>query len=182
MSDSSQRATTVIQPPAPLEAALTNHDFGASPSEVRVLGFPKHLLAFDVEIERKFLSNREVSLSVTVDALTGVCRKNDVYPDLDTRYLTPTSLLNPRVRAADARETAHTFVRRRINRWYKSFTTPSIEPTRTQQAFKLFWVVPTGPDTVTVVDSITRELTAENIRPDQLTERHTPRPESTSTN
>lgn len=167
----------VIRPNGSVESALTENELPAESEAVRVLGFPKYLAEFDVEIERKMLQNRETGTSVTVDLLTGTCGANDIYPDLQTRTLSSTSLLNPRLERETAAEKAHTFVRRRINRKYKSFTAPDIEPARTDTVFKLFWVAPASTrDTVHVIDTITDELVAEDVELDALTEDPSPAP------
>lgn len=164
----------VIQPTESLESALKRNELSVDPETVRVLGFPKFLFEFDIEIERKIIANRELSMSVTVDLLTGGCRKNDIYPEIQTRTLSATSLLSPQFGRSSAAETAHSFVRRQVNRGYKSFRAPTIQSIREDKVFKLFWIVPSSsPDTVHVIDTITNQLTAENIELDEFTQNST---------
>ncbi|WP_458210599.1 hypothetical protein [Haladaptatus sp. NG-SE-30] len=156
---------TTIQPNSTVEKSLEQNELTAEIDDVRVLGFPKHLFEFDVEIERKLLENRETTMSVTVDLLTGTSMKNDMYPSLESRSFTATSLLNPRVDRSTAAETAHSIVRRRVNNWYKTYKTPQITIARDDQVFKLFWVVPsTTASTVTLIDTITGEVSAQDIQ------------------
>lgn len=158
------RDVSVIRPNGSIESALEQHGLSVDPDSIRLLGFPKQLIEFDVEIERKFLENREVTMSVTVDLLTGTCRKNDIYPEIQSRQLTPTSLLHPSVEREVAAETARSFVRRKINRWYKSFTAPEIRTVRDDLVFKLFWLAPaSAPNKVHIIDTITNQLTAQNV-------------------
>lgn len=167
----------VIRPNGSIESALEQYELSADRDTIRVLGFPKHLFKFDVEIDRKMVDNRETTMSVTVDLLTGTCRKNDIYPELQSRSLSSTSLLNPRLERETAAETAHSFVRRKINRWYKSFTAPEIRCVCEDVVFKLFWIVPaSSPATVHVIDTITNQLTAEDIRLDEFTQKSSTKP------
>lgn len=164
------RDVDVICPNGSRNAVLAEHGLSAGQDSVRVLGFPKHLFGFDIEINRKILENKSVSMSVTVDLLTGMCRKNDVYPEIQSRSLSTTSLLNPRLNQETAANTAHSFVRRKINRKYKSFSTPDIQTLRDETVFKLFWIVPaSSPESVHVIDTITHELTAQDVELDELT-------------
>lgn len=158
------REVDVIRPNGTIESTLEQHGLSAGPDSIRLLGFPKQLFEFDVEIERKFLNNREVTVSVTIDLLTGTCRKNDIYPEIQSRKLSPTSLLHPRVDQETAAETARSFVRRKINRWYKSFTAPEIQIVRDDLMFKLFWLAPaSAPNKVHIIDTITNQLTAQDV-------------------
>lgn len=167
----------MIRPNGSIDAALEQHGFAVDPETVRVLGFPKHLFEFGIEIERKMLANREMSMSVTVDLLTGTCRKNDIYPELQPRSLSATSLLNPRLGMETATDTAYSFVRRQINRRYKSFTTPDIQLVRDDTVFKLFWIVPaSSPERVHVIDTITHQLTAQDVALDEFTEKSATEP------
>jgi hypothetical protein len=161
---------TVIRPNGSPESALEETELAATADEVRLLGFPKSLFEYDVAIDRRFLADRETSLSVTVDLLTGTCRKNDTYPDLQPRTLSSTSLLNPRLERDTAADTAHTFVRRTITQTYTTFTAPRIDPVREETVFKLFWVVPApSSTTVTVIDTITNRRVAEDVALDEFT-------------
>lgn len=85
-----------IQPNGSIESALDQNGLTPDSDLIRVLGFPKLLSEFDIELERKLFDNRERTISVTVDLLTGTCRKNDVFPEIETQSLSSTSLLNPR--------------------------------------------------------------------------------------
>ncbi|WP_433632733.1 hypothetical protein [Halomicrococcus sp. NG-SE-24] len=161
----------VIEPNYAVDQALEDNEFAADNESVRVLGFPKHLFEFHVEIDRKVLENRETTMSVTVDLLTGTTMKNDVYPTLESRSFSQESLLNPRVDRATAADKAHAQVRRRVNSWYKTFSTPEISISQDNQAFKLFWLVPSLASTsVTLVDTITGEVTARDVQVDEVTE------------
>lgn len=165
------RDVDVISPNGSLDAALAEHGLSAAQDTVRVLGFPKHLFEFDIEINRQLLESKGVSMSVTVDLLTGTCRKNDVYPEIRSRSLSATSLLNPTLDQETATDTAYSFVRRKINRQYKSFSTPDIQTRRDETVFKLFWIVPaSSPENVYVIDTITHQLTAQDVALDGLTE------------
>lgn len=167
---------TIIQPNCSVEQALTQNELSADTETIRVLGFPKHLFEFHVEIERKFLENRETTMSVTVDLLTGTNMKNDIYPDLESRSLSSTSLLNPRVDNSVAAEKAHSQVRRRVNSWYKTYRTPQITIRRDDLVFKLFWLVPSSTNpTVSLIDTITGEVSARDIELNDI-----PRIENTS--
>lgn len=158
---------SVIQPNCSVEQALKRNDLTTDSETVRVLGFPKHLFEFHIEIERKLLENRETTMSNTVDLLTGTSMTNDVYPDLESRSFTTTSLLNPRVDESVAAESAHAQVRRRVNSWYKTYRTPRITIKRDERVFKLFWLVPSTIDsTVTMIDTITGEISARDIELD----------------
>jgi hypothetical protein len=160
----------IIEPNDAPESVLAQHELAVDSDEVRGLGFPKSLFKFDVEIERKLLDNRETEMSVTVDLLTGTCRKNDIYPELQQRILSPTSLLNPRLEGEVAAETAYSFVRRQINQGYKSFSAPQISTVREDTVFKLFWIVPVASSsTVHVIDTITNELVAADVELDEFT-------------
>ncbi|MCD2205112.1 hypothetical protein [Halobacterium sp. KA-6] len=161
----------VICPNGSLDGVLAQHGLSADQDAVRVLGFPKQLLEFDIEITRKVLENRTVSMSVTVDLLTGTCRKNDVYPEIESRSLSATSLLNPQLDQEAAADTAYSFVRRKITRKYKSFSTPDIQTLRNETVFKLFWIVPaSSPENVHVIDTITHQLTAQDVALNEITE------------
>ena len=169
----------VIQPNGSLKSAVEQNGLAADPDSdtIRILGFPKFLSEYDITIKRKVIDNRETTMSITVDLLTGTCRKNDVYPEIQTWTLSSSSLLNPRLGRETAIETAHSFVRRRINRKYKSFTVPEIRSSREDTVFKLFWIVPTSsPDTVHVVDTISHQLTAENVELDEFAEQSSTNP------
>lgn len=171
------RDATVIQPNGSITSTLEQHDLAADPDAIRVLGFPKHLFEFEIVIERKLIQNRETTISVTVDLVTNTCRKNDIYPKLQRRSLSAPSLLNPRVERESAAETAHSFVRRKINRWYKSFSTPEIRPVRDDVVFKLFWIIPAPTaETVHVIDTITNQLTARDITIDEFTRKSRTKP------
>lgn len=166
------RDVKVIRPNGSIESALEQHSLSGDRDTTRVLGFPKHLFEFDVEIDRKLVANRETTMSVTVDLVTGTCRRNDIYPEIQHRSLSSTSLLNPRVEKEKAAETAHAFIRRKINRWYNSFTAPEITSVREDVAFKLFWIVPaSSPATVHVIDTITNQLTAQDVTVDEFTQK-----------
>ena len=167
----------VIRPNGSLDAALEQHRLAVDRETVRVLGFPKHLFEFGIEIDRKMLVNRETAMSVTVDLLTGTCRKNDIYPEVQPRSVSSTSLLNPRLGVDTAAETAYSFVRRQINRRYQSFTTPDIQTARDETVFKLFWIVPASPPgKVDVIDTITHQLTAQDVTLDEFTEKSATEP------
>lgn len=161
---------TVIQPNGTAEAALEQNELSDGNETVRVLGFPKLLAEFDVEIERRVLANRESTTSVTVDLLTGTVGENDVYPELRTRTVSSTSLLSPHVERETAAETARSFVRRRTSHKYGSLTTPDIKVTREELVFKLFWVLPASSETVHVIDTITNEVVAEAVELDEVTQ------------
>lgn len=161
----------VIQPNGSLESAVEQNGLATDPNRdtIRVLGFPKFLSEYDITIERKVIDDRETTMSVTVDLLTGACRKNDIYPEIRSWTLSSSSLLNPRLGKETAIETAHSFVRRKITRKYKSFTVPEISSSREDTVFKLFWIVPSpSPDTVHVIDTISHQLTAENVELDEF--------------
>lgn len=165
------RDVDVICPNRSLGPVLAQHELSADQDTVRLLGFPKHLFEFDIKINRKLFESRDKTMSVTVDRLTGTCRKNDVYPELQPRSLSSTSLLNPRLNQETAADTAYSFVRRKINRQYKSFSTPVIEILRDETVFKLFWIVPaSSPESVHVIDTITHQLTAQDVALDRITE------------
>lgn len=170
------RDANVIRPNGSIESALEQHGLSLDPDTIRLLGFPKQLFEFDVEIDRKLVENREVQMSVTVDLITGTCRKNDIYPEIQSRKLSPTSLLHPRVEQEVAAETARSFVRRKINRWYKSFTAPEIRPVHDDLVFKLFWLAPaSAPNKVHIIDTITNQLTAQDVTVNELTQDSTSR-------
>ncbi|ADB63602.1 hypothetical protein Htur_4842 (plasmid) [Haloterrigena turkmenica DSM 5511] len=168
------RDVDVICPNGSLDAVLAQHGLSADRNTVRVLGFPKHLFEFDIEINRRIFESRDVSMSVTVDLLTATCRKNDVYPEIESRSVSATSLLNPRLDQETAADTAYSFVRRKINRQYNSFSTPHIQILRDETAFKLFWIVPvSSSENVHVIDTITHQLTAQDVALDSVTEEST---------
>lgn len=165
---------SIIRPNCSVDQALEQNNFSADTSSVRVLGFPKHLFAYHVEIPRKVLENRETSLSITVDLLTGTTMKNDAYPALESRTFSQDSLLKPRVDRATAVEKAHEQVRRRINSWYKTFSTPRLEIDHDDQAYKLFWLVPSSTSsTVSLVDSITGQVKARDVQIDEVAQKRT---------
>lgn len=162
---------TIIKPNCSVEQALERNGLSADKDAIRVLGFPKHLYEFDVEIKRRVLENRKITMSTTIDLLTGTSIRNDVYPDLESQSFLPESLLNPRVDESRAAEKAHSQVRRRTNSWYKTFRTPQITLRKEDQAFKLFWLVPDSTtSTVTILDSITGQITGRDIRPDNVSQ------------
>ena len=62
-------------------------------------------------------------------------------------------------------------VRRTITQTYTTFTAPRIDPVREETVFKLFWVVPSpSSSTVTVIDTITNRLVAEDVALDAFTD------------
>lgn len=156
---------TIIQPNYDVEQAFERNELPVETDAVRVLGFPKHLFEFHVEIERNLLENRETIMSATVDLLTGTSMKNDIYPSLEPRSFTSSSLLNPHVDAATAEETAYSTIRRRVNSWYKTYKTPKITIERDDRVFKLFWVVPSSTEsTVTLIDTISGKVSARDMQ------------------
>ncbi len=158
----------VIQPNESAESIVEQKGLSVDQNTIRVLGFPKILLEFDIEFKHKLFGTKNMTMSVTVDLLTGTCRKNDVYPELQTRTLLPASLLNPRFEKDTATETAHSFVRRQISS--KSFVTPQVSVGREDTVFKLFWVIPaSSPNTVHLIDTITNQFVAEDIELDEFT-------------
>lgn len=168
------RDTDIIQPNGSIDSALEQNGLSADGNTIRVLGFPKYLFEFDVELERKLFNNRETTISVTVDLITGTCRRNDIYPEVETQSLSSTSLLNPRLERETAVKTAHSFVRRQVNRWYKPFKAPQIRVAREAIVFKLFWIVPTSSSaTVHVIDTISNQLIAEGVELGQFTQKST---------
>ena len=164
----------IIQPTGSIDSALEQNGLSADCDTIRVLGFPKFLSKFDIELERKLFDNRDTTMSVTVDLLKGTCRRNDIYPEIETRSFLSTSLLNPRLKRETAVETAHSFVRRQVNRWYKSYTAPQITPANEATVFKLFWIVPvSSSSTVHVIDTISNQLIAEDVELDKFTQKPT---------
>lgn len=164
------RDVTVIKPNSSVGQILDRNNISIDDDAVKVLGYPKFLYESDIEIERKLFRNRKTTMSVTVDLLTGNCRKNDVYPELASHSLIPASLLNPRLEKENAAETAHSYIRRHVNGWYKTFKTPRIAPTREDSVFKLFWIIPSSTaSTVDVIDTITGQITIRDVEIGELT-------------
>jgi hypothetical protein len=156
------KKVSIIQPNLPAERATEQDEYCSS--DVRVLGFPKYLFSTRTKLSRKLFQDEELSLSVTVDLLTGTVKTNDIYPKLESRELTSTSLLNPRLDKHIAGKKARSHVRRQVSRQYTTFTTPDIRTIEKDIAFKIFWAVPImNSSTVSLIDSITGEVTARNI-------------------
>jgi hypothetical protein len=146
---------------------------------VRVVGYPKYLFDYHAELERKFISDREVELSITVDALTGGRLRNDVYPDLETRTIAHNALLQPRLDRDAAAEKARSVMRRYISFHFSTFVMvsnlPPMEITREDFVFTLYWLVPTGETVantreVTIVDSVSGDVVEENVELDAVEE------------
>ncbi|PSP84303.1 hypothetical protein BRC83_05360 [Halobacteriales archaeon QS_1_68_17] len=171
----------VIAPNLSLEQALAKVDPNrpVSPDEIRVVGYPKYLFGYDVTLERKFISDREVSLSVTVDALTGGRLRNDTYPDIEQRSLPANALLQPRVDYDTAVDKSRAVIRRYISFHFSTFVMvgnmPDMDVTREDFVFDLYWLVPTGPESaaepaVTIINSVSGKIIEEDVAPSDVTE------------
>ena len=160
-----------IQCNCTIEQALERNNLSADDDTIRILGLPKYLFEFQVELERPLISNREDTVSITVDLLTGTCRRNDSYPEYTSKELSTSSLLNPRIERKTAVEKARAKVRQRVKRWFSTFSTPNITLAKENQLYKLFWLVPSAcTSTVTAIDSISGEIAAQGIESDELSQ------------
>lgn len=146
---------------------------------VRVVGYPKFLFDYHVDLERKFISDREVELSITVDALTGGRFRNDVYPDLETRSIARNALLAPQLDRDAAAEKARSVMRRYISFHFSTFVMvsnlPPMEITREDFVFSLYWLVPTWTEDgrtreVAIVDSVSGDIVEEDVELDAVKE------------
>ena len=139
---------------------------------VRVVGYPKFLFDYRADLERKFISDREVELSVTVDALTGGRFRNDIYPDLESRTIARNALLAPQLDRDAAADKARSVMRRYISFHFSTFVMvsnlPPMEITREDLVFNLYWLVPSwteGEQTreVAIVDSVSGDVIEEDV-------------------
>lgn len=165
----------VIAPNLPAEAAIKRVDSSVEPTsdEIRTVGYPKFLFEYQCSLSRAFLSDREASLSITVDGINCGRLRNDVYPELVTRTLPTDALLQPRLTCQDAAEHARSVLRKYFSFHYPTYmlTTgmPNTEILQEDMAYGLYWLVPTKveksePHTVSVVDSISGEVIEDEVR------------------
>jgi len=172
MEDATE-VTVILPNVTPADAAAGVEAVEAVPPEsVRVLGYPKYLIEHEALLERKFISNRELTLSVTVDALTGGRFRNDTYPDLEARTIPFSGLLEPRINRETAVEKARSVMRRYISFHFSTFVMvsnlPPMDVTREDLVFNLYWLVPTGESAagvpeVTIVDSVTQDIVEREV-------------------
>lgn len=151
--------------------ALEKNSLTADRDAIRILGLPKYLFKFRAEIERPIIANREITISITVDLLTGTSRRTDSYPKHDSKELSSSSLLTPRINREIAIKKARAKARQRVGKWSSVFGIPAIALTRENLLYKLFWLIPslTAP-TVTAIDSISGEIVAHDIKPDEVSQ------------
>lgn len=171
----------VIEPNLPAEAAIRRVEPSGNVTcdDVRVVGYPKFLFDYCCSLHRAFLSDREVPVSITVDAITGGRLRNDVYPALETRTLPNEALLQPRLTRTDAIEKARSVLRKYISFHYPTYMLmsgmPDTEILQENMAFGLYWLVPETADersssTVSIVNSISGEVIEERIQTDRISQ------------
>jgi hypothetical protein len=177
--DETETSVDVIAPNLPPEGAIARAkppDW-VGPDDVRVVGYPKFVFGYEVTLERSFMSNRTVTVSITVDAVTGGRLRNDSYPDIESRTIPKEALVQPRFKREDAIEKAKSVIRRYISFHYPMSvmvrSLPDMEITKEDFAFTLYWLVPTGPDedsnVVTIVDAVSGEAIEEDVKLQDVT-------------
>lgn len=178
---SDEVSVRVIVPNLPVEAAVkrVEPDHNITVNDVRVVGYPKFLFDYQCTLNRMFFSDRDVSISITIDAITGGRLRNDVYPDLETRTFSREALLQPRLVRDDAVEKARSVLRKYFSFHYPTYILMSGMPkTRILQedlAFGLYWLVPDSVTSqelqnVSIVDSISGDIIANEIQMNELSD------------
>lgn len=182
-TDEKQAETTVdiIEPNLSAAAAIerSGAESAVTTDDVRVVGYPKFLFDYTCSLNRVFLSDREVPVSITVNGITGGKLRNDAYPELKTRTLPNEALLQPRLTRDDAVEKARSVLRKYISFHFPTYILISGMPTAEIQqedlAYALYWLVPddigdTSSLVVSIVDSISGEVIEENVQISQASE------------
>lgn len=177
MTEDDEDGVNTIQPNYDVEAIRSANEIhrDISDSDVRVLGYPKYLIEFDVELKRVILSNRHVQDSVTIDGISGGGTRNDVFPDIERRAIPKSALLRPRLEESDALESGEDVVRRHISLHYPQavliFGIQELTVVRSELAYKLFWIVPDDPaeNAVSIFDTITGDVIEKGVSLAELT-------------
>lgn len=178
-TDSNSELVQVIVPNLSVQEAIkrAGEGNGISEDSVRVIGYPKYLFDYDCSLDRKLLSDRNVSISITIDAITGGRLRNDVYPDLEDRSLPKEAVLQPRLVRDDAVEKARSLIRKYISFHYPTYVMmsgmPEMEIVREDLAFGLYWLIPesdneTESNRVSVIDTISGEVIESSIKIDDI--------------
>lgn len=163
----------VISPNLSNEGAVerVDPDGDVDGDDVHLVGYPKFLFDYCCSLNRMFLSDRKVSLSITVNGITGGRLRNDAYPELETRTISSDALLQPRLTRGDAIEKARSVIRKYLSFHYSTYVLisgmPETEIRREEMAYNLYWIVPeTAADSssVSIVDSISGEIIDEGIQ------------------
>jgi hypothetical protein len=170
----------VVSPNLSVEEAIERVDpkeeFG--PETVRVVGHPKYLFDYTIRLERLFLSDRVLDISVTVDALNGGGLRNDVYPDIETRPFPEDAVFEPQLDRDEAEDRARQVVRRHLNIHFATYImigkTPDRELLREDFAYVLYWLVrdddyTTAEQTVSVVDSVSGRILESKVPLESVT-------------
>lgn len=180
VNKSSEDATVeVISPNLSPEGALNRvtSDSDFSVDNIRTLGFPKFVFNYQCSLDRLFLSDRSVSLSITVNGITGGRLRNDVYPETEERVVSPDALLQARLTRDDAVEKSRSVLRKYLSFHYPTYVLMSGMPdtniTEEMMVYALYWLVPEtersdGSVDVSIVDSISGEVAESGVQPGQV--------------
>jgi hypothetical protein len=178
--DSPEEVTVqVISPNLSVEGAIERVDSDSefSTDSVRIVGYPKFVLEYQCSLERLFLSDRSVSVSITVNGITGGRLRNDVYPETEGRTVSSDALLRPRLTRDDAAEKSRSVLRKYLSFHYPTYVLmsgmPETEILQEMMVYALYWLVPEtersdGSVAVAIVDSISGEVVERGIQPDQV--------------
>lgn len=169
----------VVSPNLPVEEAIerVNPDQEISTDNVRIVGLPKFLFDYQCSLERLFLSNRSVSLSITVNGITGGRLRNDAYPEFEERIISTDALLRPRLSREDAVEKSRSALRKYLSFHFPTYILmsgmPETEILQEEMAYTLYWLVPEeeGSDDsgeVSLVDSISGEVVERGVQHAQI--------------
>ncbi|MFW5950113.1 MAG: hypothetical protein ACOCR6_02035 [archaeon] len=177
MTQEDEGGVATIQPNYAVEAIRSANEIHReiTDDDVRVLGYPKYLAEFDVELRRVFMSNRHVQDSVTIDGISGGGMRNDVFPEIERRDIPKSALLRPRLEESDALASAEDVVRRHVSLHYPQavliFGIQELTVVRSVLAYKLFWIVPDDPaeDSVSIFDTITGDVIEQGVSLAKLT-------------
>lgn len=174
-TESSDESVQVITPNLAVQEALNRVESSndVSAEDIRVIGYPKFLFDYNCALDRKFLSDRNVSISITIDGITGGRLRNDIYPELEYRSLPKDALLQPRLVRDDAIEKARSLIRKYISFHYPTYIMmsgmPDLEIVQEDLAFGLYWVIPESDDElesvgVSIIDTISGEVIERGVQ------------------
>lgn len=178
MSDTASEVDVVV-PNLSLEESLVVVEAPewVTTEDVRAIGYPRYLFEYTVSLERAFLSDRIVDVSVTVDAVTGGKRRNDAYPDIEKEPLSPRGLITDQVDRDTAEDKARAVVRRYISFHYPTWVLvrnlPPMEITKEDFVYTIYWLIPdadedSDPMTLSILDTISGKTIKTGVQIDEV--------------
>lgn len=181
MSETASEVDVVV-PNLSLEEALVVVEAPewVTTDDVRAIGYPRFLFEYTVSLERAFLSDRIVDVSVTIDAVTGGKRRNDTYPNIEEQALPPSGLLTDQIDRDTAEEKARAVVRRYISFHYPTWillrNLPPMEVTKEDFVYTIYWLIPdaeenTDPMTLSILDTISGKTIKSGVQMEEVSVR-----------